>query len=303
MHDVVYFEDVYKAYNNKMALRGASFTIPRGAVSGLLGPNGSGKTTSLKLALGLLKPSRGAVLVLGEDPWSKPGVRASIGYLPESPIYPRDARVSTLLHHIARLKGASLGEAGRVAKLVGIDRLMGYPISSLSRGYLQRLGLALALLGEPELLLLDEPTANLDPRARVEILRLVRDVSSMLDATVVISSHILPELQEVVDYLVIISQGEVLDHGPVEELARRYRARMLYRVSTPNPRLLARDLIVLHYVDGVMLGEDSITVYVSSTHYRAFEARLEELAGEGLVEEYRVETGLLGEIYEAAVSG
>lgn len=303
MEDIVYFEGVYKVFKGKTALRGATFRIPRGVVAGLLGPNGSGKTTSLKLALGLLRPTRGAVLVGGEDPWGNARVRGMIGYLPESPVYPRGARIRILVRHIAKLKGASDGDVERVSKLVGLAGYMDRSVSSLSRGYLQRLGLALALLGDPEVLLLDEPTANLDPRARVEILSLIKDISSMLDATVVISSHILPELQEVVDYLVIVKEGEIVNYGPVEELARRYDAKVLYLVRTPNPRLLARDLIMTHYVSGLMLDKDTLKVYVDSAHHRAFEARLEELAVEGLVEEYHVETGLLGEIYEVAVSG
>ncbi len=303
MESVIYFEEVSKVFKNTVALREASFEVPRGSIAGLLGPNGSGKTTSIKLALGTLRPSSGLVLVRGMEPWRDPDARQGVGFLPESPVYPRTVRVSQLLEHIAKLKGEDWNGAKRAASLVGLDKLLDKPVGSLSRGYLQRLGLALALVGEPELLLLDEPTANLDPNARVEILRLISTIRDMLDATVVVSSHILPELQEIVDYLVIISSGEVLDYGPVEDLAKRYEARMVYHVSTRNPRIVARSLITYHYVEGVMLDTGGLKVYVKSTHHRALEEVLEGLAKDRMIDSYSVATGLLGEIYEAVVSG
>ena len=303
MESIIYFEEVSKIFKDTVALRDASFEVPRGSIAGLLGPNGSGKTTSIKLALGTLKPSSGVVLVRGMEPWREPDARRGVGFLPESPVYPRTVSVSQLLEHIAKLKGEDWSGAKRAASLVGLDRMLDKPVGSLSRGYLQRLGLALALIGDPELLLLDEPTANLDPNARVEILDLISTIREMLDSTVLVSSHILPELQEIVDYLVIISRGEVLDYGPVEELAKRYEARMVYHVSTPNPRIVARSLITYHYVEGVMLDSGGLKVYIKSTYHRALEEVLEELARDRMVNDYSVATGLLGEIYEAVVSG
>ena len=298
----IVFEDVVKEYDGVMALRGVSFRVPEGSMTGLLGPNGAGKTTTLKIAIGLVRPTRGRVLVGGMDPiLDEHGVKSMVGFLPERPIYPGFVRVRTLLRHLARLRGLSARDAERVAVLAGLSQYMDSRIDSLSRGYLQRLGLAQALLGEPEILLLDEPTANLDPRARVEILDLIARLKEDLGATVVISSHILPELQQVVDHVILISRGMVADHGSLEELARRHGVTVVYRVDTPSPRTLARSLIEREFVAGVMLHDGWIEVHVDAPYSEELGRELEALKGRGMVTGFRVKTGYLGELYEKVI--
>jgi len=302
--DAVVFSDVWKLYGRNEALKGASFRIPSGVMAGLVGPNGSGKTTSFRLSLGLARPSRGSVEVLGLDPWRAEEVRERIGYLPEKPMYPPDATVERFLTHSARLRGLGdpEGEARRAARLAGLEGRLGDPIGALSRGYLQRVGLAYAFLGSPELLLLDEPTANLDPLARVEILDLIRTVGEDLGATVVVSTHILPEMERVANYLVALAWGRVVDYGELRELASRYGAEAYYRVETApgGERETAALLIRSEAVRGVeVLGEGVVGVKGSA----GLERLLEELQARGVVRGYRVERASLEQLYRRLLGG
>ena len=301
MH-VVELVNVYKRFGRVEALRGVTLSVPRGVLAGLVGPNGAGKTTTFRLIMGFARPSSGEVRVWGMDPWRRQvEVRRRIGFLPERPVYPRRVAVAHLLRHLARLRGLGRDEVLRVARLVGIERLLDRSVASLSRGYLQRLGLAQALLGDPELLLLDEPTANLDPGARAEILRLIRDLGRELGVTVIIASHILPELQEVVNHLILISQGVVVDSGSLEELSRRYGVSSVYRVCGAEPRALAARLIALDGVEGVMLRGGCLDLYVSPLRVSEVRRVLEEMAAGGLVRRFEYLTASLGELYARAV--
>ena len=301
------FEDVVKTYPGGVAaLGGASFTVPRGVLAGLVGPNGSGKTTSFRLAMGFARPTAGSVLTLGVDPWREERIRSRVGYLPERPVYPLEATVERLLVHGARLLGLGdpEGEARRWARVMGLLDRLNQPIGSLSRGYLQRLGLAYALLGEPELLLLDEPTANLDPQARLEILDLIKTLSEDLSATVVVSTHILPEMQRVANYLVILVRGRVVDHGPLGSLVERYRARGIYEVYTaPGASRRVASMLVL---DEAVAGVEIVSgdrLLVKATPGMGLEKLLQRLEGEGLVAGYQLRTGSLEEIYMSVVAG
>jgi ABC-2 type transport system ATP-binding protein len=304
---LIEFRDVYKTYRHGRveALKGASFIIPEGALAGFLGPNGSGKTTSLKLMVGLLHRDSGRVLVKGFDPeYEVREVRSITGFLPEKPVYPPNVTVELSLRHVARLRGVPWSDVRRVAKLVGIEGYLDKRISSLSRGYLQRLGLAQAILSQPEILLLDEPTANLDPIARVEILKLISVLKRDLGATVVISSHILPELQTVIDYAVLISDGRVVDYGSITELASRYRVTVVYRLTVAgDARGLARELLGLESVRGVIIhGERELEVHVDP-HATDFLEHIRELTARGYVVDYTSQTGYLDQLYRRAVGG
>ena len=299
----IVFENVEKRYNGTYALKEVSFRVEKGSMTGLLGPNGAGKTTSLKITVGLVRPTKGKVLVAGMEPLrNEHGVKSIIGFLPERPVYPGFVSVGVLLRHLARLRGLASQDAERVAKLAGLQRYLDSKISALSRGFLQRLGLAQALLGEPEILLLDEPTANLDPQARVEILDLIARLKKDLGATVVISSHILPELQQVVDHVIFISEGRVADYGSIEDLTRRYGVRIVFRVDTDRPRVLARILVDYDFVTGVLIHEGWLEVHVKALASEDLKNELERLRGRGLLSGFRVKTGYLGELYEKVIS-
>ncbi len=299
---MIVFKGVTKRYGRTYALSDASFKVEKGAMAGFIGPNGSGKTTSLKLMLGLLRRDSGEIEVLGHDPWVEGEiVRSFTGFLPESPIYPRNIKVRQLLDHMARLKAASRFDVARIARLVGIQDYMEHKISALSRGYLQRLGLAIALLGDPEILLLDEPTANLDPKARMEILRLVSVLRRDLGATIVISSHILPELQQVIDSIILISRGRIVDYGSIDYLASKYGARIVYAVYTGRPRILMKRLVDVDYVRGVVDRGEYVEVHIDPLAVNDFLGFLDGMGGD-LVSRIEVRSGYLGEIYERALA-
>ncbi len=296
---IIEVKGLRKRFGKFEALKDVTFSLPRGSTAGFLGPNGSGKTTTIKVLVGLLRRDAGEVRVLGMDPWEQEvEVRSSLGVLHEVPIYPIKVTVKTLLKYLAKLRGYGMEEVERVAKLTGITGYLDKRVEALSRGYLQRLGLAQALLGDPEVLLLDEPTANLDPLARLEILKLIKLLKRELGVTILISSHILPELKEVCDYAIFIGGGVTLDWGPLDELAKRYGVISSYEVRARRSRELARHLISLDYVRGVELAREGVIVKVDG---RMREELINEL--EKLRQAYGI-TGLnhhgseLGDMYE-----
>lgn len=305
---MIEFRSVYKTYRRGRitALRGVSFHVPSGALAGFLGPNGSGKTTSLKLMVGLLRRDEGSILVKGFDPEKESReVRRITGFLPEKPVYPPGIRVDLFLYHVAKLRGVPWSDVRRIIRLVGLEKYADKPIGGLSRGYLQRLGLAQALLSQPELLLLDEPTANLDPLARLEILELIETLKKDLGATVIISSHILPELQLVIDYAIFINNGVVVDYGGLGELARKYGAMTVYKLSLAgDPRSIARDLLSLRSVKGVIIrGDTVLEVHVDTNTGREFLDYIEDLRRSSIVLDYSVQTSYLDQLYRKAVGG
>ncbi len=300
--DVIVFNNVVKIYGSRSysvkALDRASFSVPRGVVAGLLGPNGSGKTTSFKLILGFLKPNNGEVKVFGHDPWMEEvEVRRKIGYLPERPIYPY-VRVYDFLRHVARIRNTPLSDVDRIVKLVGLQRYIWNNVKGLSRGYLQRLGLAQALIGDPGLLLLDEPTANLDPLSRKQILELIKDLKKELGITIMIATHILPELQEVTDYVIYINRGRVVEAGKIDELTHKYYVEAYYMVRAREPRRIASRLVLEDYVKAVEIRDKELIVKINSVYKDELLSLLSSPEYSVLVEDIRLVTGELGELYE-----
>ncbi len=213
--------DLTKNYGTIRALRGVSFGIETGEVVGLLGPNGAGKSTAMRIATGFLAPTSGSVTVAGIEVLDDPkSVQALIGYLPEgNPLY-LDMRLRETLKFMASARGLSgddrrkaIGAALDDAGLLGREHQI---ISSLSRGYRQRVGLAMALLHRPPILILDEPTSGLDPNQQTEMRKFIRSLAE--DHTVVFSSHILPEVEAVCDRIIAIHQGQVVADGSVEDV-------------------------------------------------------------------------------------
>ncbi len=218
---MIQVEKISKYYGSFKALADVSFTIGRGEVVGFLGPNGAGKTTTLKILTGNAFPHSGSVTIAGLDVMAdEQAVKERIGYLPESaPLY-RDMLVKEYLSFMAEARG--LGPSARekairrVAHDCGIEKMLPRPIAHLSKGYRQRVGLAQALLHEPDVLILDEPYTGLDPIQIIEIRNLIRRYGE--EHTVILSSHILQEVEATCSRILIINEGRIVADGAVSEL-------------------------------------------------------------------------------------
>jgi ABC-2 type transport system ATP-binding protein len=212
-----------KRYGDLVAVDNATFRVDEGQILGFLGPNGAGKTSTMRMITGFMPPTSGTVRIGGYDTVTDSmEVRRRIGYLPESPPLYLDMTVSGYLRFVGRLKGIARGELPdaleRAISVCGLahvcDRILGH----LSKGYRQRVGLAQALIHNPPVLVLDEPTIGLDPRQIIEIRQLIRQLAG--NRTVILSTHILPEVSQVCERVVIINDGRVAVDGMLTELTQ-----------------------------------------------------------------------------------
>jgi len=228
---IIDVEDISKSYGHVEAVKGVTFTIKKGELFGLIGPNGAGKTTLFKMLLGLLKPTSGTIRVMGSDVsevWSRE-VRAHTGYLPENIAFYDHLSGLETLNFYARLKGAPKSEVLELLDLVGMTEAATRKVGEYSKGMRQRIGLAQALLGKPEILFLDEPTTGLDPEGIGAFYKILNDVKAR-EVTIVLTSHILKEIQDRVDRLGIIGGGKLLASGSVKELRGALGLRSSIRV-------------------------------------------------------------------------
>lgn len=240
-----------KRFGGIQAVSDLSFSVAEGEIVGFLGPNGAGKSTTMNIITGCLEATDGTVTVGGLDSRSHPEeVRRLIGYLPEQPpLYP-DQTVEEYLDFVYRLKKCTLNKREHldaIASSTGISDVTGRLIRNLSKGYRQRVGLAQALIGDPKVLILDEPTVGLDPRQIIEIREVIRSLGQK--HTVILSSHILPEVQEVCDRILVIDHGRIVADGTPAELSERVEgAEQLNMTIEGEP---ATVLGVLRAVPGV----------------------------------------------------
>ena len=215
-------ENVSKLFGNFRAVDGISFSIQTGEIVGLLGPNGAGKTTTMRMISGFLEPDSGTVKIDGLDVLKNPvETKRKIGYMPESaPMY-SDMIVADYLKYIAEIKNQNPAEKCReLAEVCGLKEVMHKNIGELSRGNRQRVGLAHALMGNPEILILDEPTSGLDPNQVLEVRSLIKQIGKT--HTVIISTHILSEVEMLCGRVIIISGGKKVADSPTEELREHF---------------------------------------------------------------------------------
>jgi len=234
----VIVENITKFYGTQKAVNSVSFSIPKGQVAGLLGPNGAGKSTLMKILTGYLPPSSGKALVNGCSITEQSlEARRHIGYLPEhNPLY-MDLYVREYLELMGRLQGLgskALKRADEVIELTEITPERRKFIGQLSKGYRQRVGLAQALLHEPEVLILDEPTSGLDPNQIVSIRSLIKSLGA--DRTVLLSTHIMQEVEAMCNRVIIINKGNIVIDNLMDEL-KGQSLEELFRTSTNNPAL------------------------------------------------------------------
>lgn len=233
MNANVELRDVSKHYGRIEAVRGVSFDLPAGETIALVGHNGAGKTTLLKLMLGLIRPTAGTVQVLGEAPArGEFEARRRLGYLPENVAFNPALTGREILSFYARLKREPTAPTLRLLEKVGLEGASHRRVGTYSKGMRQRLGLAQALIGEPQLLLLDEPTTGLDPALRLGFYEIVQELRDR-GATVVLSSHALTELEERADRVIIMNRGTMVADGSLDELRRLARLPSRIRLTIP----------------------------------------------------------------------
>ncbi len=223
------------------ALQGIDLEVPRGSVFGLLGPNGAGKTTLVKVLLGIAFPSGGSATILGRPPGDV-RAKARIGYLPENHRYPAHLTGAQILHHFGRLSAIREPDRSqRVAALLRRVRMEEWSTTrsiKYSKGMMQRLGMAQAVLNEPELLILDEPTDGVDPIGRHELRDLVLEQKKR-GATIFLNSHLLSEVERLCDRVAILKEGRLVRQGTIEELTRRTEVHTIELRGIERPRLEA----------------------------------------------------------------
>ncbi len=250
-------QDLHKSYGSHVALRGIDFKVDHGEVVGFLGPNGAGKTTTMRILTGFMAPSAGTTTIEGHDVVASPlKARQKIGYLPENaPIY-ADMTVHSYLEYIGQIRGLGSAERARaierVAVKCGVAGRMSQKVGALSKGYRQRVGLAQALLHDPSILILDEPTTGLDPNQIVDIRNLIREIGRR--KTVLLSTHILSEVQATCDRVLIINQGRIVADGRTDVVTAKEQGGLLIQVTfepgdvNPDKRGLT---VSLSQVEGV----------------------------------------------------
>jgi len=215
-------QNLTKRYGGKhLALDNVSFTINKGEIVGLLGPNGAGKSTTMNIITGYIAASGGTAIVDGLDISEQPiEAKKKIGYLPEQPPLYMEMTVTEYLKFVCELKKAKIEDKKKyltnIMGLVGINEVSGRVIKNLSKGYKQRVGLAAALCGDPEVLIFDEPTVGLDPNQIIEIRNVIKDLGK--ERTVILSTHILHEVEEICDRIIIINKGKIVADVKMSEL-------------------------------------------------------------------------------------
>jgi ABC-2 type transport system ATP-binding protein len=243
---MIVVENLTKYYGTLPAIQGVSFRVEKGEILGFLGPNGAGKTTTMRILTGFMPATSGTATVAGYDVFKDSlEVRKRIGYLPENvPIY-NDMEVSAYLNFVTEVKGVPKKlrkeKIQQVIKSCGLESVSNRLIKNLSKGFRQRVGLAQALVNDPEVLILDEPTMGLDPKQITEIRHLIKELAT--EKTIILSSHILPEVSMICQRVVIINQGKVVAEDTTENLTSRSQTsrRILLQVDGP-PEVVLKTL-------------------------------------------------------------
>ena len=267
-------QNLTKVYGSHVAVDHVSFTIDTGKIYGFLGPNGAGKSTTMNIITGCLAATEGTVTVNGHDIFEEPILaKKGIGYLPEMPPLYQDMTVIDYLRFVAEAKGvqakAISAEVARVMDKTGITDMRLRLIKNLSKGYRQRVGLAQAILGDPSVIILDEPTVGLDPQQLIEIRDLIRELGH--DRTVMLSSHIMQEISAVCDRLIIIANGKLVAQDTPENLERHAEHGETLKLNVNADKAQAEaviaslgDAVQIHSIKPVTETETEIEISVTT---------------------------------------
>ena len=288
---IVTAQHVSKWYGQVIGLNDVTLAVQPG-ITGLLGPNGAGKSTLMKLITGQLKPSQGSIRVLGEPIWGNPSLYARIGFCPEQDAFYERMTGLEWVTALAALNGGARADvarsAARALDQVDLADAAGKKIGAYSKGMRQRIKLAQAIVHDPELLILDEPLAGMDPMARRKTIRLIKDWARA-GKSIIVSSHILHEIEAMTANILLMNQGRVLAEGNVHQIRDLIDAHPhTVSIKADETRALARDFLTRDDVISLRFEHDTLVVQTGKPD--AFYARLTELAG----------SGALGQIHEVS---
>ena len=261
--------DLTKTYGSLVAVDKLDLKVKANTIHGFLGPNGAGKTTTLKMLVGLLKPDSGSMKVFGQEVgWDKPGIRLKMGFMPELPKFPKHLKGRELLDIYGRMYGMSKQErAEQIPRLLDQAGLKGREndlVGAYSKGMQQRLGMAQALLNEPELIVLDEPTIGLDPVGMIEVRELVKGIVKE-GVTVFLSSHLLYEVQQVCTQVTIINRGEAIASGTLKEISALVSGPVTIEAEVDKlSDKIIKNLEKLPYVTGVFKKGKHLSIKLST---------------------------------------
>ena len=284
MNCVIETRNLSKWYGQVVALNDVSVATGPG-ITGLLGPNGAGKSTLLWLLTGQLRPSQGEVRVYGESPWRNPALFRRVGFCPETDGFYRGLSGLEFVTVLARLSGLARKQArsraAEVLERLGLGPVGGRRVETYSKGMRQRLKFAQALVHEPELLILDEPLAGMDPIGRRDLLALIRRLAES-GTDIILASHVLHEVESVTSRILLINRGRILAEGDVHEIRALIDKHPHHvRIACDRPRELAKKLLEAGDVLGVSVEPDEATLTVETTQPDDFYARLPGVLVEG----------------------
>ncbi len=262
-----------KRYGEITAIDDVCFSLEKGEILGLLGPNGAGKTTTMRILSGFMPPSRGTATVAGYDVLKEPlEVKRRVGYMPEHPPLYNEMMVSSYLDFVARIKGVPRNRRknsfARVVEQCGLPQVTSRLVGNISKGFRQRVGLAQALIHDPEVLILDEPTIGLDPGQIIEIRELIKALGE--EHTIILSSHVLPEVTMICKRVVIINEGKVVVVDSYENLSARLRKseRIAIKLTKPNEQVISR-LKALTGVKEVFADEGNANCFIIESEIKS----------------------------------
>jgi len=262
-------QNLTKYYGSVVGVKDLSFTVQKGEIVGFLGTNGAGKSTTMNIITGYIPPTEGTVKVCGYDIMEEPiEVKKRIGYLPELPPLYFDMTVTDYLNFVSELKKANKktreSQISDIMEMVGITEVKERLIKNLSKGYKQRVGLAQALIGKPEVLVLDEPTIGLDPKQIIEIRKLIKALGK--EHTVILSSHILSEVSAICERIIIIHKGEIAAVDTPDNLSKNFGkiTKIQTTISGPKNPVLGyiKEIYGVKYVNSIGEKEKDVVTYV-----------------------------------------
>lgn len=223
---MITFKGLRKKFGPLTVLDDIDLEIPSGVATGIVGPNGSGKTTAIKALLGLVKPNRGDICLDGESIKGQWSYRRKIGYMPQIARYPENMTVGELFEFIKEVRGAKQSNEKELIDYFGLKTELEKRMRTLSGGTRQKVGAVLAMMFDPEILIFDEPTAGLDPQASVQFKSLIRSEKEK-GKTILLTTHIMSEIEELADHLIFIVEGSIRYHGPMKELIEKQQEQRL----------------------------------------------------------------------------